>query len=59
MIYTVKGYVLDECPIQFLREEAKAGRALKASGATDSDNWKKLEAVEKQIRIEEHFNRNH
>ena len=51
--------MLDECPIKFLRDEAEAGRALKASGATDTGNWQKLEAVEKQIRIIEHYNRNH
>jgi hypothetical protein len=49
--YTVKGRVLEAAPLSDLKAEATAGRALMASGYVGS--WKKLYAVEREIRLRE------
>ena len=49
--HTVMGYLLHDCPLDILHQEAEAGRWLKAGGGTSSTNFAKLDAVEREISL--------
>jgi hypothetical protein len=45
--YTVRGFSLQECPLEDLEIEANAGRRLKADGWAGS--YRKLDAIEAEL----------
>lgn len=47
--YTVKGFLLHDCPLEDLKAEAEAARAMMKSGWTGS--YLKLVAVEREIML--------
>lgn len=47
--YTVKGFLLHDCPFEDLEAEAAAGRAMMKSGWTGT--YLKLTAVEREIAL--------